>query len=138
VRAAVLLCTAACASLPRPAALAGQWADLAHSTPADTSVWILEPSGRDLVVRIVADSAGRNAAPQPYGRWYVRGADGDSTRRALCITRRPGRDAPTCTRFALDTVMVYGHAVRRLRLLDYQGAHRRGERVLLERQPAGR
>ena len=126
-----------CAALPHPAALSGQWVDSLRTSAADTSVWILAPNGDDLSLRLVHDASARAEAvstrPERYGRWYLKGALDDVAGRALCFTRRPGRDAPSCVAFVLDTITVAGTPRRRLFLRAYESSHGREDRVLLER-----
>jgi hypothetical protein len=116
-----------------PVSLVGEWVDVEKSTPRDTSIWVLAPNGDDGGVRITRDST-RNGeahvARQHYGYWYVRGA---ANATELCVTRRPGRDAPSCSPFqlAIDSSTV---PVRRtIRLASYSGAHHSGERILVRR-----
>lgn len=114
-------------------AVSGQWIDLGHTAAGDTSVWILAPGGRDDALRL---SLGRDgvskSATTRYGRWFVRPAD---PRPELCFTRRPGREAPSCSSFRVDTIVVGGHPRRRLWLGQYRGSHRTGDRELWERGP---
>ena len=126
--------------LQHPAPLVGQWVDSVKTTPTDTSVWILEPGGADLAMRVAqhreqGDSVFRAARPRRYGHWYVSCAWADTTNRALCFVRRLGRDGASCVRFRLDTVVVNGEARQRLFLENYRGQHTRINRVLLERRP---
>lgn len=130
----------ACVRLPHPDALRGQWVDTAHTTYADTSIWILKPNGDDLVLRIFAGRAGDSSTrassrPERYGRWYLSGELADTAGRALCFNQRPGRNASSCVRFRLDTVLVDGQSRRRLLLAGYQGSHGAAHRSLIERRP---
>ena len=134
---ALVAVLSACFRFPHPEALTGQWVDSARTNAADTSVWILKPNGDDLALRIGApgDSGGRASSPRLYGRWYLSGELADTAGRALCFTQRPGRDAPSCVRFRLDTVVVNGALRRRLTLSGYLGAHATSDRVLIARRP---
>ena len=115
-----------------PAALVGRWIDVAKSSAGDSSIWILEPNGDDHGMHIV-HVGGTGAAPrvsrERYGYWYVRnGAEGEN----LCVTRRPGRDAPSCTPFVLVIDSGMTPPRKQLRLAWYVGSHHSGERVLVE------
>ena len=131
---ALTAASAGCVRLPHPDALVGQWVDSSKTTAADSSIWILAGDGRDLVLRITQAPGGAQR-PQEFGRWYLSGALADTTGRALCVVRRPGRDAPSCARFRLDTLLADGRPRRRLVLFNYEGSQHRADRVLLERAP---
>ncbi len=113
-------------------AVTGQWIDLGHTAPGDTSVWVLAPGGRDDALKV---SLGRDGVLKGtttrYGRWFVR----PSPHPELCFTRRPGREAPSCSSFRVDTVVVGGQPRRRLWVGQYRGSHRTGDRELWERGP---
>ncbi|MFI5207845.1 MAG: hypothetical protein ACHQX4_07485 [Gemmatimonadales bacterium] len=130
----------ACVRLPHPDLLGGQWVDTAHTTASDTSIWILKPNGDDLALRVAGTSVGDGGArvaprPELYGRWYLSGDFADTAGRALCFNQRPGRSAPSCVHFRLDTVLVGGQPRRRLLLAAYEGSHSAADRVLIERRP---
>ncbi len=125
-----------------PSPLVAAWVDVAKSSAADTSLWLLGASGEDgsQHVRLLggSDSASHRYAltpPHRYGYWYLRGSFSDSAGRAICFTNRPGRSAPSCLPFTLDTVMRPQGPRTRLRVYGYAGAHSTGERVLLAREP---
>ena len=117
-----------------PQVLVGAWVDSAKSSPSDSSFWVLSASGDDASRRV------RRASPDStpriegrhYGYWYLEGSLGDSATRAICFTKRPGRSAPTCIPFSLDSTTTGGRARRRLVVYGYQGRHSSGARVLLE------
>ncbi len=128
-----------------PAALVGHWVDSVKSTPTDTSLWILDASGNDASqhVRVEPESEKQSSAaaafvtsrPKHYGYWFFRGALLASADRAICFTARPGRSAPTCLPFDLDSVTTSAGVRRRLVVHAYQGEHRTADRVLLARLP---
>jgi len=116
-----------------PAALIGEWVDVAKSNPRDTSLWVLEPNGYDGGVRITreAGDAEAHTATRKYGYWYVRG-DGDT--QEFCVTQRPSRDAPSCTRFRIGVDSSSVPPRRLIRLSAYAGEHHTSERVLVARR----
>ena len=122
-----------------PAALVGEWIDSVKTTPGDTSLWVLGPSGSDGFRRIRAASGDAAAADagasevRHYGSWYLSGNLADAAGRALCFTNRPGRSAPTCRPFDLDSVASGAGLRRRLVIRSYQGGHSVADRVLLAR-----
>lgn len=127
-----------------PSALVGQWVDSIKSTAADTSIWLLGASGNDAAqhVRLESGSGQQASAPafvttpeKHYGYWYVQGSLADSADRALCFTKRPGRSAPSCLPFDLDSVSTPAGMRRRLVVRGYEGQHTTADRVLLSRQP---
>lgn len=124
------------APAPLASSPAGEWVDLHKTTPTDTMVWVLSPSGNDLSLTVHLDASGaRHEKQRRYGRWED-GRIADATGAlapALCFMRRPGRDARSCDRYVLDSVRVDGVTVRRLTVRGYAGAHSTGDRVLLER-----
>lgn len=117
-----------------PVPLVGEWIDLAHTTRGDTALWVLQEDGDDLARHVVADSAGggagRVASTRRYGHWQLRGDLADTAARAICFSNRPGRSAPTCLAFSLDTLAVPA----RLAVLGYEGAHHAGTREFVRRQ----
>ena len=117
-----------------PAALVGQWVDVEKSTPADSSFWVLEPNGDDDGIRILSGALGSipRQSRSRYGYWYVRATE--SSGNELCVSRRPSRDAPTCTRFVASFDSTETPPRRTLRLVSYSGAHHVGERLLVERR----
>ena len=127
---------------PAPRALlAGEWVDLAKTTTLDTMVWVLEPNGTDRLLRIHVDTApdGRIAREEhleTYGRWSIGTLGADSTRAALCVNRRSGRQGASCSPFRLDTLPADSGGRRRLEVAGYQGRHHTSAlRVLIERRP---
>ncbi len=121
---------------PSPASPAGEWVDLHKTTPTDTSVWVLSPSGSDELLTVHVDAAGvRHESERRYGRWTdarITTAAG-TLAPALCFTRRPGRDARSCAPYLIDSVRLDGTMVRQLTVQGYTGAHSAGDRVLIER-----
>jgi len=117
-----------------PLAVVGQWVDVEKSTPADSSFWVLEPNGEDDGVRIFRDTP--DATPRQsrshYGYWYVRAmhSGGDE----LCVSKRPSRDAPSCTAVVARVDSTQHPPRRTLRLASYAGAHHVGQRLLVERR----
>jgi hypothetical protein len=120
-----------------PAAVVGEWVDSAKTQPRDTSLWVLGPSGEDESRHIVVQPNGAIATSprQHYGFWYLDGRVSDPANRFLCFSKRPGRSAPTCLAFDLDTVATSGGARRRLIVHAYQGRHTTSDRVLFARAP---
>jgi hypothetical protein len=114
--------------------IAGEWVDLHKSAPGDTMVWLLAPSGDDGLLEVRVDDSGRHESRRHYGRWQPGTADDGAA--AICFSRRPGRDSPSCVDYALDTALIDGVAVPRLRLRGYIGEHSTGDRTLLERSVA--
>ncbi len=148
--AAFLLFGGACTPALRPGGpmrnhppqLVGTWVDLAKSSPTDTALWILGPAGEDLSQHVVraaadADAAARFVltAPKHYGYWFAKGDLGDSVSRAICFTNRPGRSAPTCLPFALDSVTEGVATHRRLLVRGYRSEHRTSDRMFVAREP---
>ncbi len=124
----------------RPSQLVGEWIDVRHTTPGDTSLWVLRDNGYDGTAHIVAQSQTSGATTDArsehrYGTWYFTGTLTDTSHRALCFAKRIGRDGPTCLTFFEDTTMVGGVAQRRLTIRGYQGQHYTGDRTLLEHRP---
>lgn len=116
-----------------PAALVGEWIDVAKSAPADSSIWVLSANGNDEVLSITRDSladARARVSRRHYGYWYVRGSGGT---QEFCVNRRPGRDAPSCTRFTIGVDSSAAPPRSALRLAAYSGAHHTSERVLVAR-----
>ena len=128
-----------------PSALVGRWVDSLKSTPTDTSLWILDASGNDASQHVRLEPDGERQLPaaaafvttraKRYGYWFFRGTLHDSADRAICFTNRPGRSAPTCLPFDLDSVSTAAGVRRRLVVRAYQGEHRTSDRVLLARLP---
>jgi hypothetical protein len=137
---------AACASVGRPhlamtnrpPAVAGEWIDVRHATPDDTSLWILRGDGYDgtahLIRRVTETGVVTERHQTKYATWYLRGDVADSTHQ-ICFARRLGRDGLTCWRFSLDTIETANGVRRRMVVKDYQGQHTRGDRILLAREP---
>lgn len=118
-----------------PAALVGEWVDVAKSSPLDSSFWILEPDGDDEGLRITrrsGDEGPGHQSRQHYGYWFVRASSNQPAE--LCVTRRPSRDAPSCTAFALGVDSATRPPRRVARLAAYAGSHHVGERMLVERR----
>lgn len=110
-----------------PAELVGEWLDSAKTRGADTSLWVLTSTGEDQVRR-VRPSGERDA--HHYGYWFMQGSL-RSADHAICFTNRPGRSAPTCLPFDLDSASTVGAPRKRLVVRGYHGAHSTGDRVLL-------
>lgn len=140
----LILTSAACSgSLPwihgdlvnHPAFVVGEWVDVQKTTAKDSSIWLLESNGYDGGMRIRRDST--NDKPhverQRYGYWYVHKEAGHAPE--LCVNRRPGREAPSCTTFATSIDSTVLPARRVIRLTAYSGTHHTGERLLVERLP---
>lgn len=122
----------------QPRALVGEWVDSSHTTPRDTALWVLEPSGTGLsrhLVHAEGTVTTRRITERHYGHWYVQGALADSVGRRLCFTNRPGRSAATCLAFDLDSSVAGTVRRRRLLVRAYQGEHHLGDRVLLSLAP---
>ena len=117
-----------------PPELIGTWIDSVKSSPADSSFWELSSGGDDAFrrVRRVSPDSSPRVERRHYGYWYLHGSLADSLDRAICFTNRPGRSAPTCIPFSLDSPPAGGHSRRRLVVFGYQGRHSSGARVLLE------
>lgn len=121
--------------LPRPEVLTGEWIDLRHTTPGDTSLWVLRGDGYDGAARLVTDSSTTERRSETrYGSWYLDGNLADSSGRAICFSKRIGRNGATCLSFSLDTLNDNGIARRRLIVHGYRGQHYTGDRELLERR----
>ena len=121
-----------------PVALVADWIDLAHTTGADSMIWVLAPGGDDdnLHISVAGDGvrgSRTGASVKHYGRWYLDGNLGILANRRLCFARRPGRQGSSCVEFTVDTVVLDGIRHRRLLLKRYQGEHRTRDRELLER-----
>lgn len=121
--------------LDRPPVLAGEWVDLRHTTPADTALWVLRPDGYDGAAHLIGDASGVRRTEERYGSWYLDGDLADSTHRAICFSKRIGRDGATCIRFSLDSISDNGAVRRRLTVHGYRGRHFTGDRQLIERMP---
>jgi hypothetical protein len=150
VVASLLLLGGACNSATRlggemrnhPPELVGTWVDIAKSTPNDSALWILGASGEDASQHLQRDTSANNTmssfvvtAPKHYGYWFAQGAIADDASRAICFTNRPGRSAPTCLSFTLDSVREGGETHRRLLVHGYRGEHHTSDRELVAREP---
>jgi hypothetical protein len=117
-----------------PSVLVGEWVDLSHTAAGDTALWVLGAGGEDLARRVVTDSAGgprgHVVSTIAYGHWHLRGALDDSVHRAICFSNRPGRSAPTCLAFSLDSTA----SPAQLAIIGYAGRHRSGTRQFVRRQ----
>lgn len=119
-RVALAACTAGTRPVgpgPHPPELVGSWVD-SRATETDSIIWVLATGGshRRLHLTVARDAANRSVLTRTTkddGQWYLLGALGDSTGRAFCVTRRPGRLVPTCVPFRLDTVASAGSPRRR-------------------------
>jgi len=124
---------------PKPPDLAGMWVHSIKSTPLDTSIWVLAPTGvdRTLHIRVTSDPTGTEHVERDdnrYGSWYLSGSLSDTTGRQLCVVRRP-LDGASCTRFRLDTISSASGNHRRLVILGYRGNPTTADRILRERKP---
>jgi hypothetical protein len=138
---------AACASVRnaqleasnRPPEISGDWIDVRHATPEDTSLWVLRADGYDGTAHLLRKSTPSGFVTERqqsrYATWYLHGELADPTSREICFARRIGRDGLTCLRFSLDTIMTGAGARRRLIVKDYQGQHTRADRLLIARDP---
>ena len=145
---AAALSMAACvrfATGPRPSAFAGVWVDATRSTPGDTLLWALSSRGAallDLTARTDSPSerpvrsdtlAGPARRSRTYhGVWYTRSSESSSGAPELCFMR-PGREAETCSPFAIDTTMIEDVPSLRLRIEGRADARSRAPRTLLRR-----
>ena len=127
---------------PRPSQLVGVWVDSSHTTSTDTIIRTLSAGGTDrsLRIRVTRDSAGHTTIDRDEkknGTWYLSGDLADTTKRGLCVTRRPGRNPATCVPFHLDTLLSNAERAPRRRLIvwDYDDKERTHGHVLLERLP---
>jgi hypothetical protein len=122
-----------------PVELVGAWVDSAKTTEADTTLWILGASGDDGAQHVTRDTSGAGrfivTEKRHYGYWYLEGEWSEPAHRTICFTNRPGRSAPSCTAFLLDSVPAGATFRRRLVVYSYQGQHRIADRVLLAREP---
>ena len=131
----------------RPEPVVGRWIDATRTTRSDTLIWWLSASGgarldlsaRGEEPRESPDRSDTLAGPprrsRPYrGAWYVPRHTGDGRAGELCVYR-PGREAASCSRYELDTIMVGSDPMLRLRLLGRPGARARATRVLLRDLP---
>ena len=132
---------------PAPAAIAGQWVDVARSSPTDTVVWMLQADGLERTLHVHVRTGGDGqpiVATERRARryWYLAGGLADRVGRRLCFKAR-ARDGPTCVAFRLDTLAhdatagAVGKAATRrtLRRLTIRGGHddASGARVYMER-----
>ena len=128
---------------PRPAALVGEWLDSSSTTADDTVLRSLSPSGADHSVHLhvapaTPSSETIHRRSVRNGAWFVSGDLNDTVQRALCVSRRPGRDGATCVPFHVDTLRSdQDRSIRRRLLLwSFDDPHRvHPPRVLLERTP---
>lgn len=116
-----------------PSSLAGEWVDLKHATPADTSIWVLAPNGHDQTIRVTLTESGWTSVRKHYGRWRLDGDPAHPEGERLCFVHRPGRQGAACVAFTADTVMTAAGPRRRLVLHGYQGEHTSGDRELFQR-----
>ena len=116
-----------------PAAVAGEWVDLKHTTPTDSSIWVLAPNGDDQTVRVTGDERGWTSKRKHYGRWRLDGDLADVAGRRLCFVHRPGRQGGACIGFTVDVATTPTGPRRRLVLHGYQGEHTTGDRELFAR-----
>ena len=146
VAVALVLGASACMRLAtgsRPSPLAGQWMDVTRTTPGDTLLWSLSPDGSallDLDASSESRIGGRQAGhvlvgPAPrakvyHGVWYGRTDGSRASAPELCFMR-PGREAESCSRYALDTVTVDREPVVQLRLTAPSGDPTRPARTLV-------
>lgn len=134
-----LLAAGACATLhlgalPRDPSLVGEWIDVRHAAPEDTSLWVLRADGYDGTAHVHRLPGGVvERQDSKYGRWYLRGSIADSAHRAICFARRLGRDGATCVGFSLDTIAGPAGPLRQLVVRGYEGQHTTGDRILIER-----
>lgn len=119
-----------------PAVLVGQWVDVEKSTPGDSSFWVLRPDGEDDGLRIIRESPDTTPrlSRSHYGYWYVRAGGAGGEAKELCVTKRPSRDAPSCTAFRAGVDSAEDPPRRTIRLTSYAGAHHVGQRLLVERR----
>lgn len=136
---ALLAFLSACATLQRHdvdvAIVSGEWVDLGKTTPGDTMVWVLADGGDDELLRVSVAGGSVHTRRSHFGRWSTASGAGAGQAPALCFVRRPGRDAPSCVAFTLDTIWSDAHPLRRLTLANYVGEHHTGDRQLIERRP---
>jgi hypothetical protein len=148
VAIALALGVAACATIPlvpsstRPPQIAGEWVDVAKSTPTDTSLWLLRADGYDgsAHIRVTIDSMGMAHASRTeskYGSWYMTGTLGDSLHESICFSKRVGRFGASCIAFAMDTVGSVAGPLPRLKLHNYRGMHHIADRLLVARRTGG-
>lgn len=139
----VVLATACAGTLPwlrgdlanHPPALVGEWVDIEKSSPLDSSFWILGANGDDeglRITRLRGDERAIHQSRQHYGYWFVRAPMNQPAE--LCVTKRPSRDAPSCTAFTLGVDSTTRPPRRFARLAAYAGTHHMGERLLVERR----
>jgi hypothetical protein len=122
----------------RPPELVGEWIDVAKSSPADTSIWVLRGDGYDgnAHIRVTADTTGLRTVDRTqlrYGTWHFEGTLGDSSRQAICFSQRPGRFGATCIAFSMDSIRDGSTIVPRILLRDYPGQHHTGNRLMVAR-----
>lgn len=126
---------------PRPSPLVGVWVDSSRTTSGDTIIRTLSAGGADRShrIRVKRDSAGHATIDrdEKNGEWYLSGDLADTTKRRLCVTRRPGRNPATCVPFHLDTLLSNAERAPRRRLIvwDYDDKQHTHGHVLFERLP---
>lgn len=127
---------------PRPSQLVGVWVDSSHTTPTDTIIRIFSAGGTDrsLRIRVKRESTGHATIDRDEtmnGTWHLSGDLADSTKRRLCVTRRPGRNPATCVPSHLDTLLANAERAPRHRLIVWDSAdkQRAHGHVLLGRLP---
>ena len=143
----MLTAAASCATLhgglaggtSRPPEVSGEWIDVRHAAPNDTSLWVLRADGYDGTAHLVQTQTSAGLTPvrhqTRYATWYLRGTLADSANRMICFARRLGRDGLTCLRFSLDTIATSAGPRRRMVVSGYPGEHTTGDRVLIARDP---
>lgn len=135
--AAALALSTSCAGrlhlndMSRPEALAGEWIDTRHATPADTSLWVLRTDGYDGSAHLIHHGSDHDRKESRYGAWYLHGSLTANSDRSICFAKRLGRDAATCLPFTLDTIELPDGPWRRLTVRGYQGQHTTGDRILI-------
>jgi len=122
----------------RPPQLVGEWIDVAKTSRADTSIWVLRADGYDgnAHIQITTDAAGTPTVAWTqarYGTWHFEGILGDTTRQAICFSPRPGRFGTTCVPFSMDSIVEGSTIVPRIRLRNYPGQHHTSDRLMVAR-----
>src|SRR5689334_6238223 len=73
----------------RPAEVSGEWIDVRHATPEDTSLWILRPDGYDGTAHLIRKSTPSGIVTERrqarFATWYLRGALTDTATREICF-----------------------------------------------------
>ena len=122
----------------RPPQLVGEWIDVAKTSRADTSIWVLRADGYDgnAHIRITTDATGTPKvawSQTRYGTWHFEGILGDTTHEAICFSPRPGRFGTTCVPFTMDSIAEGSTIVPRILLRNYQGQHHTSDRLMVAR-----